>query len=92
MRWFRFFFGTPARALATLIALVTMAALEHFAPGTIAAALIAVGTQVLTAVIALVERFLGPLAYAFLPLIIAGIGFRIMMRGFGGGGKRKKKR
>jgi len=88
MRWFRFFFGSPARALATLAVLTALAVLERFAPGTISVALTAVGSGVLTAVLGLFDRFLGPVVQAVLPLIIAGVGVRIMLRGFGGGKKK----
>lgn len=83
MRWIRFFLGTPRRALASLVALAAMVALEYFAPGTIGRGLAAVGTQILAALLELVNRFFGPVAWAVLPLVIVGIGFRIMARGFG---------
>lgn len=88
MRWFRFFLGSPARALATIAGITALAFLERFAPGTISAALTAVGSGVLMAVLGLLERFLGPIVQALLPFIIAGVGIRIMMKGFGGGKKK----
>jgi hypothetical protein len=90
MRYFRFFLGTPRRALASLIAIALLVLVEQFAPGTIASGLVAVGTSVLLAILTLLERFLAPLAIALLPLIIAGVGFRIMLKGFGGGRKKKR--
>jgi len=82
MRWFRFFFGTPHRALGSLLAVLAVALVEHFAPGATAKGLITVFASAITVVITLCERFLGPLAWAVMPLIIAGIGFRLMIRGF----------
>jgi len=90
MGFFRFFFGTPRRFLVSLIAITIASGVEHFAPGTITTALVAGGSAVLTAVLRLLDQFLGPLAGAVLPLILVGIGFRIMLRGFGGKKKRKK--
>jgi len=91
--WFRFLFGTPARALSSLLALCVVVAVEQFAPGTIAHSLSVVGTAVLTTLIELGERFLGPLAWGFiLPLIIVAYGFRLMVRGVGGGRRRRRRR
>ena len=92
MRYFRFFFGTPRRLMVSLVAVVILAGIEFFFPGNITVALVAAGAAVLTAVVRLLNGFLGPLAFAVLPLIIVGIGFRIMMRGFGGGrgGRRRR--
>ena len=82
MRWIRFFLGTPRRALASFAVVAALVALEHLAPGMIGRGLVAVGAQIFAAVIELVNRFLWPVVQVFLPLIMVGIGFRIMWRGF----------
>ena len=84
MRYLRFFFGTPRRLLASTAALVFLFVVEKVAPGFLATGLTAVGISVLT----VAYNLFAPLAWAVLPFIIVGIGFRIMMRGLGG--KKRK--
>lgn len=84
MHWVRFFLGTPRRALVSFLSIAMMALLEHFAPGAIAGAFSSLGSSLLGAVIELLNRFLGPVAAAFLPLIIFGIGVGILRSAWGG--------
>lgn len=69
-----------------LVAIAAVSVVEQFYPGAtgsaVYAALSAVGTAVLSAVLVLLEEYLAPLTLAILPLIIVAIGFRVMFKGF----------
>ena len=84
MRYLRFFLGTPRRLLASTAAVAFLLVVEKVAPGFLATGLTALGISFLT----MLSNLLAPLAWAALPFIIVGIGFRIMMRGLG----RKKRK
>jgi hypothetical protein len=70
MNWVRFFVGTPARLLMTLMGFAALAAVSALRPGLIESSL----NQL--------ARELSPLFQMALMLIIIGIGVRIMTSGF----------
>ena len=84
MRYLRFFLGTPRRLLASTAAVAFLLVVEKVAPGFLATGLTALGISFLT----VLSNLLAPLAWAVLPFVLVLIGFRIIMKGFGGG-KRK---
>lgn len=87
--WIRFFFSTPRRFVATLVAMIILLGIEHFFPGAVGRTFILLGDDVLGAIVRLLKRFLGPIAISLLPLIIAGVGIRIIIKGFGSGHRRR---
>ena len=70
--WFRFFFGTPVRLIATVLVVAALAAVSKIWPGLIQSGLCNLAKELM------------PLLQLGLILVIMGIGVGIMLRGFRG--------
>lgn len=84
----RAFFGTPRRALATIMVMVACAIVEKFFPGVLGEyahfAVRAMVVPVVGAVLRLTCELLGPFLQPILTLAIVALGYRVMWRGFRG--------
>lgn len=78
-RWFRFFLGSPQRFVATTVAIIVIATLEHFAPGTVTNGIVIAIAAVLNGVLAVTLPFL-PLVGGIAIVVLV---FRAMWRGVG---------
>ncbi len=85
-RVLRFLFGTPRRALVTVGVATICAVIQHVWPGFLGCMLykllMGVVGPVVNAVLGILNKILGPLAWALAPLVIVGFGFRILLKGF----------
>ena len=84
----RVLFGTPRRALATIMVMVVCAIVEKFFPGLLGEythfAVRATVFPVVGAVLRVLCEILGPFLQPILTLAIVALGFRVMWRGFRG--------
>jgi len=80
INWFRFFFGTPRRFLATLVAIIVLAGFSAIFPGVIRNALVGLGQEILGSVASILTPFIYPMAV----FVIILLGIKIMLSGLRG--------
>ncbi|MFA6445723.1 MAG: hypothetical protein WCW14_00530 [Candidatus Paceibacterota bacterium] len=85
IQYLHFFFGHRVRAIISSIVLGALAITVVFFPHAITKVI----SNLLGAILTGIVMAIGPLMQPLLTLIIIGIGFGIMMRGFRGSGKKK---